>query len=194
MLTLTNPVFSAPPVRWTRAEVRRMEEIGLLDGRKYELVEGVLVSTMGKGRAHSNALIRLLAVLRDTFGADRVNHEMPVDVDPADIFASEPEPDAVVLTRSTFEIVDRNPQPDELALVVEISQSTLAFDLGPKARLYARAGIPEYWVLDLAARQLLVHREPQQGLYASIQTFDSEGTIEPLSASGAAIRISQLLP
>ena len=79
----------------------------------------------------------------------------------------------MVLNRSFLELTSRA-RPDELLLVAEVSSTTLAFDLMAKVRLYACAGIAEYWVLDLEGRRLIVHRDAAEGAYRSITAFDED--------------------
>ena len=70
----------------------------------------------------------------------------------------------------------------------------MAFDQGPKARLYARAGIPEYWVVDVKACQIIVHRVPANGTYAMIAAYDKGETIAPLAAPDSALAVSTIFP
>jgi Uma2 family endonuclease len=108
--------------------------------------------------------------LLETFGRQFVNAEAPIDVSPDDNASSEPEPDLIVLKRE-FETFDSNPQPQDLDLVVEIADSSLNFDLTVKAALYARAAIAEYWVLDVAGKRLIFHRDPMSGTYTSVAAY-----------------------
>jgi Uma2 family endonuclease len=78
----------------------------------------------------------------------------------------------------------------KLRLVAEISDSSLGFDLTTKAELYARAEIVEYWVVDVAAHRLIVHRDPREGLYASITAYSEGETVTPLASSGRELRVS----
>jgi Uma2 family endonuclease len=103
---------------------------------------------------------------------------------------NEPEPDLVVLAKPSREFRDANPRPTDLRLVVEISDSTLGFDLTTKAELYARAGIVEYWVVDVAARRLIVHRGPREGLYGSVTAYSEEECVTPLASSGREFRVA----
>ena len=77
---------------------------------------------------------------------------------------------------------------------MEISDSSLALDLGPKARLYARAGIPEYWVFDVNEKCLIVHRDPARGLYQSIRTYGEEETVAPMAAPEHLLRVGDVFP
>jgi Uma2 family endonuclease len=97
---------------------------------------------------------------------------------------SEPEADLKVLRRPSKEYTS-NPQPEDILLLVEISDSTVRFDLGRKAKLYARAMIQEYWVLDIPGKQLIVHREPEEGRYRSIVAYEAQEEVAPLAAPEA---------
>jgi Uma2 family endonuclease len=82
-----------------------------------------------------------------------------------------------------------NPRPEDLDLVVEIADSTLSFDLKTKADLYARAGIIEYWVLDIPNRRMIVHRDPKDGHYASIVAYAADESVSPLAAPNSALLV-----
>jgi Uma2 family endonuclease len=116
-----------------------------------------------------------------------------VDVSPDDNPFNEPEPDLIVLNRD-FTVYNANPRPEDLDLVVEISDSTLRFDLGVKAALYARAAIREYWVLDVAARRVIAHRNPASGQYTSVAVYGPDEVISPLAAPEACFRPSDVFP
>jgi Uma2 family endonuclease len=171
-----------------------MEATGVWDQQRLELVEGELHSKMGKKRPHTNALIIVMAWLVRVFGEQYVNPETPIDVAPEDNPASEPEPDLVVLAKPSREFGSANPRPGDLRLVVEISDSTLGFDLTMKAGLYARAGIVEYWVVDVAARRLVVHRDPANGLYQSVTVYNDRESVSPLAAPDREFRVGEALP
>jgi Uma2 family endonuclease len=168
--------------RWTRAECAALEASGLWDQQRLELVQGELISKMGKKRPHVNALVAVQAWLVRTFGEQFVNPEAPIDVAPEDNPTNEPEPDLVALAKPSREFQDANPRPGDLRLVVEISDSTLGFDLTAKAELYARAGIVEYWVVDVAARRLVVHLDPREGLYRSVTAYGEHEAANPLAS------------
>ncbi len=79
-------------------------------------------------------------------------------------------------------------------MIVEISDSTLAFDRHEKAALYASAGIPEYWVIDPTGRRLLVHRKPQPDGYGALETLAESESVFPLAAPGQSLAVCDLLP
>lgn len=183
------PAAEAPPrKKWTREECAAIEATGVWDHQHLELIEGDLINKMGKNRAHVSALSLLYGWLVTVFGTQFVNPEAPIDVAPEDNPTNEPEPDLIVLTQPTGEFT-ANPRPADLRLVVEVSDSTLGFDLTTKAALYARAGIAEYWVLDVAARRLVVHREPADDGYRSIQAYSDQESVSPLASPGHALLV-----
>lgn len=183
------------PVRklWTRAELAEIESAGLLSQQRLELIEGELINKMGKNRPHSIAAAMLFRYLVALFGFDFVHHEEPIDVSPEDNPRSEPEPDVCVLKRPMTEFQVSNPGPSDLALVCEVSDSTVAFDLSTKANLYARARIEEYWVLDLQGRRLIVHREPSAVGYKWLRTYLAGEKVAPLAAPDGAVEVDLLL-
>ena len=180
------PLPLAPPrKRWTREQCAPLEVSGLFEIERIELVDGELISKMGKNRPHVNCFRLMLIWLQQAFGPEFVDPEAPIDVSPADNPTSEPEPDIIVLNRQCSDFVSDNPQPGDIRLLIEIGDSSLNFDLTVKASLYARAGIIEYWVLDVAGRSLFCHTEPVDGRYSSVVVFNEHETLSPLSAPGA---------
>ena len=125
---------SAEPIRkrWIRAECEVLETTGLLDDQKLELVDGELISKIGKIRPHVNTLTFVFIWLIRVFGEEFVNPEAPVDVAPEDNPTNEPEPDVIVLKQPFREFSKGNPQPGDLHLIVEVSDATLGFDLTKK--------------------------------------------------------------
>jgi Uma2 family endonuclease len=78
-----------------------------------------------------------------------------------------------------------------LQLVIEVSNSTLDFDLKNKAGLYGRAAIADYWVLDVIGRQLVVHRDPRNGMYRSVMAFGEHESVAPLARPDASFRVRE---
>ena len=134
----------------------------------------------------------LVTWLRSICGDTFVVQEGAIDLRPEDNATSQPEPDAIVLNRSFLDL-SSHALPDELRLVAEVSSTTLAFDMTTKARLYARAGIPEYWVLDLEGRRMLVHRGPFENAYRSVTAHGEHHRIAALAAPAHEVRVGELL-
>ena len=123
----------------------------------------------------------------------RINLAAPIDVAPEDNPANEPTPDIIVLKRPSWEFKKENPQPADLHLVIEVSDGSLGFDLTKKAALYARAGILEYWVVDITAQRLIVHREPFGGDYGSVVAYADQEAVAPIALPTAEFRIADAL-
>jgi Uma2 family endonuclease len=192
---LPPPPPAAPPRKiWTRDEILALEGTGILDTQHLELVEGELIQKMPKRRPHSIGLRTLQIWLVQVFGPRFVEQEVPIDVAAQDNHINEPEPDIIVLKREFSSFRTANASPEDLRLVVEVAYSTADFDLGTKAALYARAGIPEYWVLDLIGRRLVVHRDPRDGAYLSITSFGEHESVAPLGAPQQQFSVGGALP
>ena len=176
---------------WTREEAHALVDLGFPNAEKWELIEGELIDRMGKKRPHVIWQGKLHAWLRAVFGDDRVESEAPSDVATEDNRHSEPEADLKVLRRPSTEYAS-NPQPEDILLLVEISDSTVRFDLSKKAKLYARAAIMEYWVLDIPGRRLVVHREPEEGRYRRVVAYEAQEEVVPLAAPEARFCLERL--
>jgi Uma2 family endonuclease len=193
--TLEIPPPAVPPrKRWTRDECADLAAAGLFEKERLELVDGELISKMGKNRPHVNSWKLMLIWLQEAFGPEFVDAEAPIDVAPSDHALNEPVPDLVVLRRDTTSFTSANPQPDDILLLVEIADSSLHFDRAVKAALYARAGIMEYWVLDVNGRRLFCHREPDGGRYQSVVVYSEHESLAPLAASDKEFRPAQAFP
>jgi Uma2 family endonuclease len=188
-------IAQAPPrKRWTRSECEAIEATGVFDQERVELIDGELISKMGKNRRHVDAATLLHGWLTQVFGVRFVNTEAPIDVAPEDNPTNQPVPDLIVLKRSYSGFRSATPQPNDLQLVVEVADTTLTFDLTVKAALYARAGIVEYWVLDVSGRRLVVHRDPRDGRYRSMADFSEQESVAPLAAPDSAFLIGSAFP
>lgn len=177
-------------VRWTREGFRMMADAGLLAEGRYELLEGEIVKIM-PNEPHTFVNMKLIRVLVECFGWDYVRIPSSLAATPN----SEPEPDASVTIQPRREYLKTGiPAGSEFRLVVEVSDSTLWRDKGQKATLYAVAGVPEYWVVNLTGRTLIVHRDPSGDAYQSIVTYDETQSISPEAAPHHAIVLATILP
>ena len=104
----------------------------------------------------------------------------------------EPEPDVAIVPGGPRDHLAEHPRV--AALVVEVADSSLEYDRVDKARLYARAGFAEYWIVNLRDRCLEVHRQPSSGGYGSVATLAPDATVAPLAAPAAPITVAALLP
>lgn len=196
-VTLHTPPVTAESLRpqrkkLTREECQALENAGFVDLERYELIEGELLRKMSKNLPHIRAITFLIGWLQRVFGVEFAIPEPAIEVAPEDNPTTRPEPDAIVLSRSVLEISGCI-HAHEIRLVVEVSDSSLTFDLNEKARLYARAGIPEYWVLDVNGRCLFAHREPVDGKYQAITIYSAEESVAALAAPHDSVQVGELL-
>ena len=188
------PAPLAPPrKRWTRYECEQLAATGLLDLSQLELIEGELITKMGKKRPHVTTALRLQSWLAEVFGFFFVQADAPINVEPEDNPTNEPMPDFAVL-KTRVDMIHANPRPSDIHLVAEVSDSTVQFDRTTKARLYARAGIGEYWIIDINSRSVIVHRAPVAGIYTSVFAYAENEPVSPLSAPQAEFRAATVLP
>ena len=181
------------PFRWTRRHCRAAVDANILVGR-YELIEGEVILKMGQGPLHAYVITRLTVWLMTLFGADFVRFQLPMRLLGRDSETSEPEPDALVLARPASEFLRENPGADDALLVVEISDTTLSFDRNTKAALYARASIPEYWIVDISGRRIFVHRQPTSSGYGELIAYGEGEETDTLAYPEQSVRVTDLLP
>lgn len=168
-----------------------MEEIGVLP-EKYELLDGDIISKMGQGLPHRRAVSALLKWVYREWEDENVQSQATVDVSPEDNPTNAPEPDIAILSRP-LSLLSTNPNPESIALLIEVSDSSLFDDLNKKAALYARAGIPEYWVFDTSSKRLHVHRKPAAGSYQERLEKSGASEVAPLVRPLHTIRPNQIL-
>ncbi|MCP3137140.1 Uma2 family endonuclease [Pyxidicoccus xibeiensis] len=171
---LTNAFLAFPGRRWTPEEYDALVRSGILaEDERVELLEGVLVPMTPPGPAHT-AFIAWLnsALVAATQGKSLVSPQSPLDCG-----ESRPQPDLAVIPLSEVR-TDRLPR--KALLVVEVADSSLARDR-LKAAIYARAGIPEYWLVDVAARTVEVHTEPTARREARYRTVHLLGVEDVLT-------------
>jgi len=162
---------------WTRQEVRSLEQMEFFAGQRYELIGGELIDKMGQNPPHASSVMLALRAFARVYGLDRVRAQLPIEVSQEDRRLNEPEPDIAVTGATAEEFESRHPLGTELILLVEISDSSLRMDRLTKASLYARAGVPEYWVLDLRRRTCAVHRDPVNGVYRDVREFSESDRV-----------------
>ena len=180
------------PRLWARDEYYRLgdKEVFRPDERT-ELLDGRIICKVTMNPPHTSAVRRVLKALQIAFGYDFViSGQSSLNLSTR----NDPEPDAMVSVGDLPDYDGRHPTPAETLLVVEVSDSTLREDRRYKAGLYARAGIAEYWIVNLNARTLEVRRQPESGEYVSLDVYDGAETVAPLAAPNSPVRIADLLP
>jgi Uma2 family endonuclease len=175
--------------KWSIQDYHQMIESGLLDNRQVELICGEIIEMSPEGAPHSSFCSEVGEYLRRILADQaKVREAHPITLPDS----SEPEPDiAIVRNRSTL-YRDRHPYPEDILWLIEISDSTLAKDLGIKKDLYASAGIVEYWVINLQEPVLVVFGNLTSAGYQSTTSF-THGIIFPVAFPNISINIQQLL-
>jgi Uma2 family endonuclease len=194
----TLPAMAAIPVRTrrvTRGEYERMIECGIFRAdERLELVDGWLVVKEPQSDPHAVAVDLVGATLRRAFGdAWLVRAHAPLALG----VRSRPEPDVSVVPGPARRYVGASPRL--AALVVEVARSSLRFDRARKAAVYARAGVRDYWIVNLVDRVLEVHRDPVRTSpargwrYRSAAVLRPSDHVTPLAVS-TAVAVADLLP
>jgi Uma2 family endonuclease len=186
------PTVNLPRKRFTRTEVERLLDIGFFADQRCELIDGELYDKRGQSPPHASTIHTLCVMLGPLFGLEHLMCQLPVHAAGADYDWSVPEPDIAILREDKPEYGRRHPRGDELALAVEVAEDSLSFDLSRKAQIYANAGVPEYWVVDLKQRLVVCHYEPRAGIYRLVRIFSPEDEL-PLRSAAQKIAVSDIL-
>jgi Uma2 family endonuclease len=182
--------------RWSRVEYERLVELGVFQpGERLELLDGLLVVREPQGARHITAIRLVEEALRTAFGSGwEIRSQAPVALDDD----SEPEPDVAVVPGSPRDY--GRAHPSRATLLVEVAEATLAVDRR-KGGLYARAGVPEYWIVNLVDETLEVYRAPAPSggsrfgrAYGNVQVLRRGAVVTPLQAPAARIAVDDLLP
>lgn len=183
--------------RFTVAEYHRMIRDGYFGAdERCELIRGLIVHQMPRDPIHDAVLEIVLELLRERMPAGwRVRPQMAVTTPD-----SEPEPDAAVVRGRPQDYFASHPTPADMALAVEVSNTTVSSDRGTKGPLYAESKVPVYWIVNLPDRRVEVYTDPtgpdSDPAYRRRQDY-AEGSVIPLSIGGvdvAPIAVSDLLP
>ncbi len=174
--------------RWTVADLERMLGSGLLDETdRVELIEGELIDMAPIGSRHAN-LVDVIAQLlvRRLPPGYRVRVQNPIRLGEL----SEPQPDIAVVRDRSYAAA--HPEAADVLLLIEVADTTLEIDRDIKLPLYARHGVPECWLVDVAGSQLSIHREPAEGEYRRIHRPTLGETLRLLSADGPELRVAEV--
>ncbi len=196
-LTLTRNLPPAPRVGWTVADFERLFDAGFFaPDARLELIEGEIFESMTQRTPHSVAVMLAQDVFIAIFGVGfRVRVQLPM------VFgeSSKPEPDLAVVEGTPRDYLESH--PSTAILIVEISDTTLIPDQTTKSSLYARAGVEEYWIVNLVDRTLEVRRQPFEQTdalfgwnYRSTQILLPGESVAPLRAPEISVQVDELLP
>jgi len=178
-------------------EYERLVTAGVFrPGERLELIGGELLVREPQGSPHATAIRLVEDALRLAFGAGwDVRSQLPVALDDE----SEPEPDVSVVRGTPRNYRERH--PSRAALIVEVADASLAFDRREKGSLYARAGVQDYWIVNLVKHLLEVRRQPVARPsapygwhYRAVQMLGPSALVSPIAARRARIRVADLIP
>lgn len=181
------PAVAVTRRRFTADEYQAMGQAGILgEDDRVELVDGEILAMSPIGQRHVAMVNRLTRLLVTRLGdAAIVQPQGSLRLD----FASEPQPDLAILRhRDDFYETGERPTSDDILLLIEVADSSLRYDLGPKAAFYARHGIREYWVVDLHSDTVMRHADPVDGVYRQAASAPADAAFEPTALPGLALR------
>jgi Uma2 family endonuclease len=185
--TIPNSALPATNLKsWTVQEYHRMSDSGILDSsERTELIAGQIVLMVAKGTPH------VITNLLHQLGQNAlIRTQDPIQLDDF----SEPEPDLVLVKGNILDYINNHPQPADVYLVVEVADFTLKTDCEIKDKIYAQAGIADYWVIDIKNRQVHIFRDPTPSGYTSHLILSATQTISPLAFCTITLPITAILP
>ncbi len=176
----------------------RCSNVGWFQGQRVALIDGEVVEMPAQRDYHGAAITLTMDALRLAFGQGFwVRNQMSLDLSPRSV----PDPDLAVVPGSPRGITAATATPTSALLIVEVAETTLAYDRIHKSSLYAAAGIADYWIVNLVQRQLEFYRDPIADStqlfgfrYGSRTILDPPDTVSPLAAPQASIAVADLLP
>lgn len=180
------------PRPFTVDEFYRLAQAGFFgpDHQRLELVGGEILEPLLIGPAHAAAVRRINLLFTQRVGAAYlVNCQNPIRLGEF----SEQQPDLTVLRYRADFYREAHPRAEDVVLLIEVADTTLEFDLADKARVYASAGISEYWVLDLSGERVRVFRRPEQSEFTEIRIAGPDQSLEPREMPGFTVTVRELL-
>jgi Uma2 family endonuclease len=174
--------------KWTLDRYHQAVEAGVFDAQPVELLKGKLIVMSPEGEPHTYFSDRLSKVLQRLLGNRAQVREAKPIILPND---SQPEPDIAVVYPLDTVYLEHHPYPENIFWLIEYSNTTLNKDLTTKKDIYAEAGIPEYWVVNLKDLRLIVFRDLTPKGYQTKLTL-TEGTIAPIAFPDVRVEVKRL--
>ena len=175
-------------IKWSIDDYHLMIKSGVLNNRVCEFIEGEIIEVSPESPLHRFTNDSVAEYLREQFaGLAKIFESHPITLD-----NSEPEPDIAIVRLPNTNYLNRHPYPEDIYWLIEISNTTLEDDLNRKKRIYANAGINEYWIIDLKNTELIVFREPSQNDYKTRVTFNN-GAIAPVFFPNIQLNVERML-
>jgi len=184
-------VHSPTLYHWSQEQYHTLIKAGFFDEGRVELLGGLIWDMTGQMTPHATGVRLATLVLEDVFPGYEVRPQFPIVLPDG----TEPEPDISVAPGTPLDYAEHHPRGDELLLAVEVSDSSLVKDRGPKLVSYAQGFIAEYWIVNIVNRQLEVYRQPSPaGIYVDFKVYSSGESVAPLSAPDKPVAVADLLP
>lgn len=194
MATVTFSTAGAAPIelplrQFDADEYLAIAQIGMFETRKrVELVGGYVVEMSPSGSNHNAAVIQITELFAPLIPQFKLSVQGTLKVDRRNVF----DPDFMLLRRRPEGFRKSLPTPEDVALIVEVSGSSLRSDVGLKLPIYAAQGIADYWIVDLDREVLILHRAPSGETYADIQEFAGHAVVSPLAAPGFKVTVGDI--
>lgn len=174
--------------KFSVANYHRMVEAGILaEGARVELIDGEIVEMAAQGGRHIRCVTIMTRLL--LLAVDDAFHVAPQCSIRLDMY-SEPEPDLSILRRLPDD--DSPPAVEDVVLLIEVAMTSLLSDLNLKAPLYARAGVPELWVVDLDGARVIRHLNPVDGRYSTVEEYVADDRVVSASNPPVTIEVSAI--
>jgi Uma2 family endonuclease len=184
-------VLPVVPKRFRVEDFRKMTEAGILPEESgWEVIDGYLIDKMSIGSKHASTVKRLSEMLRDsTRDLAIISVQDPIYIDEY----NEPEPDIALVKRRGDFYAESHPTPEDVLLLIEVSDSTIEYDREIKKNLYAGAGIIEFWLVNLRDNTVEVFSSPKNGNYRLTRILESGETIEAAAVENLTMPIDDIL-
>jgi Uma2 family endonuclease len=179
------------PYRFTVDQYHQMGEAGIfLPDDRVELIDGEIIEMNPIGDPHAGGVNRL----NEAFVVRLIGRAVVAPQNPVRLAAhDEPQPDLAILRFRADYYASPGPRPDDVLLLIEVADSSVSYDRRVKAPLYARNGIPEYWLVDLGRGQVVVYRDPSPDGYRSMQVHQRGSTLSLVELPDVTIAVAEML-
>ena len=187
------PTAVTTPTRWlfTVAQFERMGETGILhEDDRVELIEGEMVKMPPIGSGHSSSVDDLGMLLSRRVGdVARISSQNPLHLTER----SQPQPDVTVLQPRADSYAESLATPTDVLLLIEVADSSLVYDRQVKLPLYAQAGIPEVWIVNLGAKTVEQYTQPLDGVYGALRTAEHGDTVTPTLLPDLTLQVAAII-
>ena len=174
--------------KWSVADYHQMREKGILNNRRCELINGEIWDMAPEGQFHRFINDRGAEYLRNVLR----NKAKVFEAHPITLSNSEAEPDIAIVKLPDTAYLTHHPYPEDIYWLIEIADSTLNYDLETKQKIYAQAGIKEYWVIDVQGKQIIMLINPQGDEFLDRQDM-KDGVLNPMAFPEVEIEVSKLI-